>query len=102
MLRRLHVTTAALLVFPLLFSCQPTSELPSLPSQNTLILYDFDRSAFLELSEDFQIIREISFSFPVNCGLYDVSSATLGAVMAVELSCPNGQTVLFLDTESDA
>lgn len=41
---------------------------------------------------------EIPFAIPPHCALFDVFPAPLGPYLAVELSCPNGQTILFLDT----
>lgn len=52
----------------------------------------------MEFSSDFQPVDEIPFAIPPNCGLFDTFPAPLGEFMAIELSCPNGQTVLFLDT----
>jgi hypothetical protein len=100
--RRSCPVHAAFLASFLLLSCQPTPETIPPPSQNTLFLYGFERSVFLEFSEEFQLVKEIPFSFPVNCGLYDVFPAPRGAVLAVELICPNGQSVLFLDTVTGA
>jgi Tol biopolymer transport system component len=65
-------------------------------------MYRFDSPAFVEFSEDFQAAGEIPFSIPPNCGLFNVFPSPLGKFMAVELSCPNGQTVLFLDTNTAA
>ena len=45
---------------------------------------------------------EIPFAVPLQCGLFDVFPAPLGKFMAIELNCPNGQTVLFLDTDTAA
>jgi len=56
----------------------------------------------IELSKDFQAIAEIPFSTPPNCGLFNIFPAPGGTYMAIELSCPNGQTILFLDTETAA
>lgn len=39
---------------------------------------------------------------PPNCGLFDTFPAPIGQFIVIELSCPNGQTVLFLDTHADA
>ena len=54
----------------------------------------------MELSPDFQAGKEIPFSIPPNCSLFDVFPAPVGKYLLFELSCPSGQTVLFLDTES--
>jgi Tol biopolymer transport system component len=83
--------------FLFLLSCQST---PQTPTQTALLLYRFDPPAFLEYSEDLQLIKEIPFSIPPNCGLYNTFPAPMGQFLLIELSCPNGQTVLFLDTST--
>jgi tricorn protease-like protein len=94
----LFLTCTCLFFF--LISCTPQTPQP--PLQTTFYLYRFDLPAFIEFSEDFQVTREIPFSIPPNCGLFNVFPAPLGEFMAIELSCPNGQTVVFLDTVSEA
>jgi dipeptidyl aminopeptidase/acylaminoacyl peptidase len=54
----------------------------------------------VEYSSDFQPVKEIPFSVPADCSLLDVFPAPIGSLLLVELGCPNGQTVLFLDTYS--
>jgi dipeptidyl aminopeptidase/acylaminoacyl peptidase len=93
------LSASRLLVFLFLFlpSCSPT---PQPPLQTTFYVYRFDPSAFIEFSSDFQPIHEIPFTVPPNCTLFEVFPAPSGPFMLIELSCPNGQTVLFLDTSS--
>ena len=86
----------ASLIF-LLSSCTPS---PARPLETSLFIYRFDPPAFLEYKEDFQLTKEIPFSIPPNCGLYNTFSAPIGQYLLIELNCPNGQTVLFLDVES--
>jgi len=86
--------TSALLSACFLLSCSST------PPQTTLLIYRFDPPAFIEYSADFQQIKEIPFSIPPNCGLFNTFPAPIGNFLAIELSCPNGQTVLFLDTST--
>ena len=96
------ITVHCLLITSFLFllsSCTPTPE-PSL--ETTLLVYRFNPSAFLELSEDFQLTKEIPFSIPPSCGLFNTFPAPVGEFMAIELNCPSGQTVLFLDTSTSA
>ncbi len=81
----------------LLFSCNSQ---PSSPLQTSLYLYRSNPPAFVEFSSDFQPSRGIPFSVPPDCFLLDVFPAPMGALLLIELSCPNGQTVLFLDTDS--
>jgi dipeptidyl aminopeptidase/acylaminoacyl peptidase len=83
--------------FLFLLSC---SSNPTPPPQTALLIYRFDSPAFIEYSADLQPIKEIPFSIPPNCGLFSTFPAPAGKFMAIELSCPNGQTVLFLDTSS--
>lgn len=84
----------------LLFSCTPQTPPP--PLKTSFYIYRFDPPAFIEFSTNFQAIREIPFSAPPNCTLFNVFPAPVGKFMAIELSCPNGQTVLFLDTSPGA
>ena len=46
------------------------------------------------------MVKEIPFSIPVNCGLLNTFPAPIGAQILIELNCPNGQTVLFLNTDT--
>jgi Tol biopolymer transport system component len=83
----------------LLLSC--TANPPAqTPAQTSLYLYRFDPPAFVEFSSDFQLQHEIPFSPPRDCSLLDVYPAPVGRYLLMELNCPNGQTVLFLDTDS--
>jgi hypothetical protein len=82
----------------LLFSCNSTPEPVSL--KTSLLIYRFDPPAFIEYSEDLQFVKEIPFSIPPSCGLNNTFPAPVGKFLLIELNCPNGQTVLFLDTES--
>ncbi|HLO28686.1 MAG TPA: hypothetical protein VK249_06110 [Anaerolineales bacterium] len=96
---KLLTASFSLLTFaPLLFSC--THQTPPASLQTTLYVYRFDPPALIEFSQDFQINREIPFSLPPNCGLLDLFPPPAGNFIAIELSCPGGQTVLFLDTLS--
>jgi len=90
-------TCCLLLSFLFLLSCQPT---PIPPLKTSLLIYRFNPPAFIEYSADFQPVNEIPFSIPPNCGLNNTFSAPIGKFLVIELNCPNGQTVLFLDTES--
>jgi Tol biopolymer transport system component len=84
----------------LLFACTPQTSPPTL--QTTFYIYHFDPPAFLEFSTEFQPRGEIPFSVPPSCGLFNVFPAPLGNYIAIELSCPNGQTVLFLEPTTEA
>jgi Tol biopolymer transport system component len=84
----------------LIFSCTPQTPPP--PLQTSFSIYRFHPPAFIEYSTDFQPTGEISFAIPANCGLVAQFPAPLGSFLAIELSCPNGQTVLFLDTTTEA
>lgn len=94
----LRITHYAILTsFLFLLSCQNT---PQIPTQTSLLIYRFDPPAFLEYDGNFQPTGEIPFSIPPNCGLFDAFPAPIGPFLLIELSCPNGQTVLFLDAET--
>ena len=87
--------------FIFLFSCNPRSTTQPV-LETKFYIYRFNPPAFVEFSADFQTMDEIPFAILPQCGLFNVFPAPLGKFMAIELSCPNGQTVLFLDTESAA
>lgn len=84
----------------LTIACTPQHSQSTL--QTRLYVYRFDPPAFIEFTEEFQTASEIPFAIPPNCGLFNVFSAPIGKLIAIELSCPNGQTVLFLDTDTSS
>ena len=99
------VTGHCLLItsFLFLFSCTTSvsqTARPQLPLQTSFYIYRFNHPSLVEFSEDFQLVKEIPFSIPPNCGLFNIFPAPIGRFMAIELNCPNGQTVLYLDVES--
>ena len=90
------------LSFLFIFSCTPATQTPEphLHPQASFYIYRFSPPALVEYNEDFQLVKEIPFSIPPNCGLFNTFAAPVGKFMAIELNCPNGQTVLFIDVES--
>ena len=84
-----------LLLFTLLITACSQGKKPS--SETLLIVYRYDPPAFIEFSEDLQPVRGIPFAIPLSCGLFNTYPAPLGEFLLIELNCPNGQTVLFLD-----
>jgi hypothetical protein len=102
MRRKLTAIYCLLIVF-LLSSCLPDvlpTPAPVSPPSTAFFAYRFELPAFVGFSEDLQVMKEIPFSYPVNCGLFDTFPAPHGQFLAVELSCTNGQSVLFLDAET--
>jgi Tol biopolymer transport system component len=91
------ILTHCSLLTVFLLSCQPA---PTPPPQTSLVIYRFDPPAFVEYSADFQLIKEIPFSIPPSCGLNSTFAAPVGKYLLIELNCPNGQTVLFIDTQA--
>src|SRR5215208_3857739 len=87
------------LLITVLLSCTPQK---TSPFQTTFYIYRFNPPAFIEFSKGFQAIGDVPFSIPPNCGLFNVFPSPIGKFMAIELSCPNGQTVLFLDSNTAA
>ena len=94
---RTLITVHFLLITFVLLSCQST---PAPPPQTSLLVYRFNPPAFVEYSTDFELVKEIPFSIPLSCGLNNAFAPPLGKYLVIELNCPSGQTVLFLDTES--
>lgn len=97
--KQLVTVHCSLITVLLLSSCQPS---PTPSPQTSLLLYRFVPPAFLEYSADLQPLNEIPFHLPPDCGLYNTFPAPIGRYLLIELSCPGGQTVLFLDTDSDS
>lgn len=93
---RLFRITQYVLLF-LLLSCSST---PKPPPHLSLLIYRFAPPAFIEYSTDLKPVKEIPFSIPPSCGLNNTFPAPLGKYLLIELNCPNGQTILFLDTDS--
>ena len=84
-----------------LLSCTPATQTSDLPLQTSFYIYRFNSPALIEFSEDFELIKEIPFAIPPNCGLFNIFPAPVGKFMLIELNCPNGQTVLYLDLETN-
>jgi hypothetical protein len=102
-MRRTLMTVHCLVFTFVISACLPDIapiSIPASPPSTALYIYRFEIPAFVGFSEDLQITKEIPFSYPVNCGLFDTFPAPQGQLLAVELTCPNGQSVLFLDTET--
>ena len=85
------------LLFLILLAC--TSQ-PQVSLDTYFYVYRLDPPAIVEFSEDLQATKEIPFSIPPDCGLLDSFATPVGKYLLIELSCPSGQTVLFLDTDS--
>jgi dipeptidyl aminopeptidase/acylaminoacyl peptidase len=98
-MRRKLITAYCLLV-TVLPSC--THQTPQSSPKTAFYAYRPSPSAFVEFSPDFQFVGETPFSVPPNCGLFNVFSPPVGHFLAIELSCPNGQTVLLLNTDTFA
>ncbi len=99
MTMKIQTTCYVFVILCVLLSCTPAVQ--STPAA-TFYVYRFDPPAFIEFSADSQATDEIPFSIPPDCGLLDTYPAPLGVFLLIELNCSNGQTVLFLDTESDS
>jgi len=99
-----QLTTAHYLLITcfLLSACRTTQNTPTPahPPQSSFLIYHFDPPAFIEYSADLERVKEIPFSIPLSCGLNNTFAAPIGPHLVIELNCPNGQTVLFLDTVS--
>jgi Tol biopolymer transport system component len=91
------ITFCLLFLSLLITSCTPAEKLPL---QTSFYVYAFNPPVLVEFSEEFQRIKEIPFSIPIHCGLFNLFPAPVGEFIAIELNCPNRQTVLFLEVES--
>ena len=97
---RSRITAYCVLISSFLLSC--SHQTPQSPLQTSLFIYRFNPAALVEFSRDVQPSREIPFSIPIRCTLLNLFPALVGELIAIELSCPNGQTVLFLDVGTAA
>ncbi len=61
-----------------------------------------DPPAVVEFSPDFQPARAIPLPLPPECSLFNTYASPMGPWIAVELSCPFGQTVDLLNTDTGA
>jgi len=86
--------------FIFLLACTPQTSPPLL--ETSFYIFRFSPPALIQFSKEYGLIKEIPFSIPPNCGLLNIFPSPMGKFMAIELSCPNGQTVIFLDIESAA
>jgi hypothetical protein len=92
---------AYLLVLFVLTACVSRTPVP--PAQTALYVIRLSPPALIEFSNDYEsILRELPLALPQDCGLYHAFPSPAGDVLAVELSCSFGQTVLFLDLETAA
>jgi len=82
----------------LLFAC--TTQTSQRALETAFYVFRLNPPALIEFSAEHQPIKEIPFSIPVHCGLFNLFPAPVGEFIAIELNCPNGQTVLFLEVES--
>ena len=75
---------------------------PSLkpPAKSAFFVFRFQPPALVELSPTAQPLREIPLSVPTGCALEDLFPPNRGANLAVELSCPFGQAVVWLNTDT--
>ncbi len=83
----------------ILASCSPT---PQPPPINILNAVQLNPPALVQFSEDLTPLKKTPLAFPPDCGLYDLYAPPRGNILAVELSCSFGQTLLLLDPETGA
>ena len=87
------------LIILLLLGCTPAP-----PAPVTQALYAFrpdPPAAILQFSEDLETIaREYPLAMPPGCSVFNMFAPPRGAVLAIELSCAFGQTVVLLDAEA--
>jgi Tol biopolymer transport system component len=85
-----------LLLFFFLISCTPQTSQP--PLQTRFYVFRLNPAALIEFSTEYQPIKEIPFSISLYCTLFNIFPSPIGNFIAVELSCPSGQIILFLDS----
>ena len=73
---------------------------PGGAGQTAYYVYRLDPSAIVELSTDYEPVREIPISMPAGCTLNNIFAPPLGATLAIELNCSFGQSVVWLNTDT--
>ncbi len=96
---RLSHLSSLILYLSSLISCSPT---PQPPAKNILAAIRLNPPALIQFSEELAPLSELPLSLPADCGIYDIFPPSRGSILAVEISCSFGQSVLFLDTETGA
>lgn len=96
--RKLFTVYCSLITFFLICCSSTPSAQP--PSQRTFYALRINPFTLIEYSAEYKPVKEIPLSFPPACGLNNTFAPPIGKYLAIELNCPNGQTVLFLDSES--
>ena len=99
---RYTLPTAYCLLTLLFSACTPSSSATSSPPPLSPVLYVFrlDPPALVELTADYQPVRDIPFSIPAGCQLDNIYPSPRGAYLAVELDCAFGQTVVWVNTDT--
>jgi dipeptidyl aminopeptidase/acylaminoacyl peptidase len=71
------------------------------PVKVAFYVFRLDPSALLELSSDNTPLHEIPISIPSGCALDNFFPSPRGAYVAIELDCAFGQTVVWINTDTD-
>jgi Tol biopolymer transport system component len=102
MRRTLRFSLCALPFF-FFVSCASTKSLsPSpFPSLSAFYVFRINPPALVELSPDDKPIHEIPISIPAGCALDNIYPSPRGAYLAMELGCAFGQTVAWINTDTD-
>src|SRR5215207_6841374 len=85
LMRAKLVTAHWLLVTSFLFllSCTPPAQTlePQVRLQTSFYVFRFNPPALVEFLEDFQLVKEIPFAIPPNCGLFNIFAPPVGKYM---------------------
>ncbi len=97
--------TFTAVMFLFVQSCTPNSTSPTLPPAATgpasnLYIFRVNPSALLELSSDLKVLRTLPISIPAECTVSSINSSAYSVWVALELGCPVGQTVIWMNTQT--
>lgn len=93
-MRRRALALAGLFLFS---ACAPGAPLAS---KSSLYVFRLNPAGLVELDSGYLPRREIPLTIPDGCGLDSMHAPPQGTKLAIELSCPFGQSVILADTTS--
>ncbi len=73
---------------------------PAVDSPSTFYVFRLDPPGLVEFSAELQPARSLPLALPPECSLFNGFPAPTGPMIAIELSCPVGQTVMLLNTDT--
>lgn len=92
----------SLLLLLFLLSCTPAVSVPSTPlaSASAFYIFRLNPPALVEISPPTQPAHVIPVTIPAGCSLDNLFPPRRGSTLAMELACPFGQAVVWVNTDN--